>query len=344
MSRNIEKDFKVVTVVKDSNRFVEGNKLYAWRVHILALNDDGEPMKNHDFINKVEYILHESFGKKPQIRRDPPYALEEKGWGSFYLKIKLYFNDEKRTVYEIDHDLNVNKERYIEDHIVTFKNVSARDRSLLNPADEKEENTPPRPVRGGKRVGKAPHKAPSETKNGIETQPKRTSEGKKSLVRETREIKEASLPPRNRYAAPPQISRRTQAKAEVNRPDSDNSKDSQKMPSKIPRRAQTKVEDSKLDYDNGRNSQKDLKKARLYKEESEREIPSTERTKANNLKLFNGDKTNHNPSNDYSIFDIKDPEKLRILADPNPFRPLYGLRERSPVVDVSVFTRISRLN
>ncbi|KAJ7384561.1 Protein AF-9 [Desmophyllum pertusum] len=56
-----------------------------------------------NFVEKVVFYLHESFTKP---KRDPPYRVEEQGYGSFFLPVEVYFkNKEEPRKLKFDYDL-----------------------------------------------------------------------------------------------------------------------------------------------------------------------------------------------------------------------------------------------
>jgi transcription initiation factor IIF auxiliary subunit len=63
--------------------------------------------------DKVTYYLHESFGKKAtQTFKQPPFRLEEQGWGEFELKLVLHPLGRGAADVTLMHDLNFLEERY----------------------------------------------------------------------------------------------------------------------------------------------------------------------------------------------------------------------------------------
>lgn len=58
------------------------------------------------FVEKVVFHLHESFPKPKRVLKNPPYAVSEHGYGSFFLPIEVYFKNkiEPRKL-QFDYDL-----------------------------------------------------------------------------------------------------------------------------------------------------------------------------------------------------------------------------------------------
>ncbi len=62
---------------------------YRWLVFV------DEPSERLNDIEAVEYVLHPTFPKPVQVRRDPEdkFALETSGWGEFNIIIRITFKD-----------------------------------------------------------------------------------------------------------------------------------------------------------------------------------------------------------------------------------------------------------
>lgn len=58
------------------------------------------------FVEKVVFILHESFPKPKRSLTKPPYKIEERGYGSFNLPVEIHFrNKEVPRKHKLDYDL-----------------------------------------------------------------------------------------------------------------------------------------------------------------------------------------------------------------------------------------------
>jgi len=61
------------------------------------------------FVEKVVFILHESFPKPRRVIKAPPYEVTECGYGSFTLPVEIYFrnNKEEPRKYRLEYDLSL---------------------------------------------------------------------------------------------------------------------------------------------------------------------------------------------------------------------------------------------
>ncbi|KAL4741941.1 putative Ran-specific GTPase-activating protein 1 [Aspergillus similis] len=117
-----QQSVKLVTeqhvINKDSG--VEGFPLRSWSIEVYLLNEHGEQVPANVF-DKVTYSLHPSFGNRAtQVFKNPPFRIQEEGWGEFDMQIGLTAADNKEHF--IAHDLNFAQSRYESKHVITFKN------------------------------------------------------------------------------------------------------------------------------------------------------------------------------------------------------------------------------
>ncbi|KAF9350256.1 hypothetical protein BGX34_001317, partial [Mortierella sp. NVP85] len=110
--KNITKEIKVIT----EQRIVKGQKKHGfpmrrWKISLMGVGANGEE-EPLPYVDRVEYLLHQTF--EPPLRKvsEYPFTLQEKGWGEFDMKVMLYFADKSTTPYVVDHDLNFQLERY----------------------------------------------------------------------------------------------------------------------------------------------------------------------------------------------------------------------------------------
>ncbi|EON63974.1 transcription initiation factor TFIIF small subunit [Coniosporium apollinis CBS 100218] len=100
---------------------MEGFPMRAWSIEIYLVNEHGEEVPANIF-DKAQYRLHPSFEKRAlQTIKQPPFRIQEKGWGEFDMQITLTAKH-KGGDNTLDHDLNFQKERYEAVHTVTFRN------------------------------------------------------------------------------------------------------------------------------------------------------------------------------------------------------------------------------
>lgn len=123
--------------VKTQNVIVEESAdedelpLRKWKVEICLLdaNDTEVPA---DLLSSVTYHLHQSFPNPIRKLTEPPFALEEEGWGEFDMKIVCKFISKGGT-FTIYHDLNFQDDAFAVDytvhvplHLPNFTNELAR--------------------------------------------------------------------------------------------------------------------------------------------------------------------------------------------------------------------------
>jgi len=60
------------------------------------------------FVEKVVFLLHESFPRPRRVCKEPPYKVSETGYGSFNLPVEVYFrNKEEPRKYRLEYDLTL---------------------------------------------------------------------------------------------------------------------------------------------------------------------------------------------------------------------------------------------
>ena len=62
---------------------------HKWQVFVKGLCDEDISF----FVRKVVFKLHDSFENPSRTLEQPPYMLEETGWGEFDIVVKIYFQD-----------------------------------------------------------------------------------------------------------------------------------------------------------------------------------------------------------------------------------------------------------
>ncbi|KKK12746.1 putative transcription initiation factor subunit (TAF30), partial [Aspergillus ochraceoroseus] len=109
----------VVCVYRNKDSGVEGFPLRSWSIEVYLVNEHGEQVAANVF-DKVTYTLHPSFGDRAvQVFKNPPFRIQEEGWGEFDMQIGLTAADKEHSV---SHDLNFSQARYESKHVITFKN------------------------------------------------------------------------------------------------------------------------------------------------------------------------------------------------------------------------------
>lgn len=92
----------------------EGFPMRGWSIEVHLLDAQGQISPDNIF-DKVTYRLHPTFVNPNRTIKQPPFKLEEQGWGEFELAIDLTLLD-KSGERKINHDLNFQQEHYEVDH------------------------------------------------------------------------------------------------------------------------------------------------------------------------------------------------------------------------------------
>lgn len=105
--------------------------LRKWRVEICLLDISGNEIPA-EVLFSVTYNLHKSFQNPVRKLVEPPFALEEEGWGEFDMKIVCRFI-KNGGLFTINHDLNFQDDAYAVDytvhaplHLPNFRNELAK--------------------------------------------------------------------------------------------------------------------------------------------------------------------------------------------------------------------------
>lgn len=119
----------------------------------------------HYFIEKVVFHLHESFPKPKRVIKEPPYRVSESGYGSFTLKVEIYFrNKEDPRKVRFDYDLTL---QIVGMPPLNITKVEAL--TFLNPSEDFEKKL----LKGGAVVLSSSGTSPSS--NGVKADPNRTA-------------------------------------------------------------------------------------------------------------------------------------------------------------------------
>lgn len=87
-----------------------------WSIELVLLDEQGNEIPATIF-DKVVYHLHPTFSNPNRTFMDPPFRIEEQGWGGFELLISGHLL-EKGGERKITHDLHFLKESYQIDHAI----------------------------------------------------------------------------------------------------------------------------------------------------------------------------------------------------------------------------------
>ncbi|KAK4995010.1 hypothetical protein LTR28_000673, partial [Elasticomyces elasticus] len=83
-----------------------------WNINIYVLGPEGDELPANCF-EKVTYYLHPSFPNPTQVFKQPPFRIQEEGWGEFEMNIHLTpIGGGKNSEQKIAHDLNFQSEKY----------------------------------------------------------------------------------------------------------------------------------------------------------------------------------------------------------------------------------------
>lgn len=118
----IQRTIKIITkqdILKNEPK-VENFPTRKWSIEVVLLGKNGEELPAKIF-DKVTYKLHPTFVNPTRHIKEPPFKIEEKGWGEFDLTIVLVFA-EKAGEEVILHDLNFKNNRYEVLHTINIPN------------------------------------------------------------------------------------------------------------------------------------------------------------------------------------------------------------------------------
>lgn len=95
---------------------VENFPMRKWSIELVLLDEQGNEIPATIF-DKVVYRLHPTFANPTRTFTEPPFKIEEQGWGGFELLISCYLLD-KGGEKKITHDLHFMKDTYEIDHVI----------------------------------------------------------------------------------------------------------------------------------------------------------------------------------------------------------------------------------
>lgn len=95
---------------------VENFPMRQWSIEIVLLDDQGNEIPATIF-DKVVYHLHPTFANPNRTFTEPPFRIEEQGWGGFELLISGHLM-EKGGEKKLTHDLHFMKDAYEIDHVI----------------------------------------------------------------------------------------------------------------------------------------------------------------------------------------------------------------------------------
>ncbi|KAF9940086.1 hypothetical protein BGZ65_008326 [Modicella reniformis] len=149
--------YQIITeqhVVKGQKQ--HGFSMRKWKIYLMGIDANGEE-EPLPYVDHVEYLLHHTFEQPLRKVTEYPFALQEKGWGEFDMKVVLYFADKTSEPYVLEHDLNFQLNQYEVPHTLTFKpdltpsfmkllhqsaeTISSRENRLSNSGGERDTKT-----------------------------------------------------------------------------------------------------------------------------------------------------------------------------------------------------------
>ncbi|KAM9921791.1 hypothetical protein OXX59_006277 [Metschnikowia pulcherrima] len=111
---------------------VENYPMRQWSIEITMLNDVGAVVPAN-ILDKVTYTLHPTFANPIRALKQPPFKVEEQGWGEFDIPIAVHLVGipGKSGERKFNHDLNFLQETYTVDHEITIPLKNAQLNKLL---------------------------------------------------------------------------------------------------------------------------------------------------------------------------------------------------------------------
>lgn len=112
-----------------------GENTHKWKCYLNLLN------KEEIAVDKVIFKLHESFTNPLRTLHNPPFEIEERGWGEFEIQIKIFLKDISLKPVNLYHMLKLYPDEYSNTDIVRsekFENVlidSDKDIALKIPTE-----------------------------------------------------------------------------------------------------------------------------------------------------------------------------------------------------------------
>ncbi|OBA21951.1 SAS complex, SAS5 subunit/transcription initiation factor IID, subunit 14 [Metschnikowia bicuspidata var. bicuspidata NRRL YB-4993] len=111
---------------------VENYPMRQWSIEITMLNDQGAVIPA-TILDKVTYTLHPTFANPIRALKQPPFKVEEQGWGEFDIPIAVHLVGipGKQGERKFNHDLNFLQETYTVDHVILVPLKNAQLNKLL---------------------------------------------------------------------------------------------------------------------------------------------------------------------------------------------------------------------
>lgn len=164
---------------------VENFPVRQWSIELVLLDDKNEEIPASIF-EKVTYHLHPTFVNPNRTVTEPPFKIQEQGWGGFPLDISVFFL-EKAGERKIPHDLNFLQEEYEVDHVIQVPTNKPTLVAELEKSGSIEDATgsAANAAAGGKRKG--------SLGNGVEPKPKKAKTGSASTIKGNIDLEKLAL-------------------------------------------------------------------------------------------------------------------------------------------------------
>ncbi|CAG9537303.1 unnamed protein product [Cercopithifilaria johnstoni] len=104
---------------------------HRWTVFVHSFS--GMPFTDRSFISKVVFELHPDFSSPRRVVKEPPFEVNELGYGGFSIPIHITFTGASK-VYKLTYDMNLVLEKYNEQFImqtIEMKQPSSSFRELI---------------------------------------------------------------------------------------------------------------------------------------------------------------------------------------------------------------------
>lgn len=162
---------------------VENFPVRQWSIELVLLNEENKEVPASIF-EKVTYHLHPTFANPDRTITEPPFRIQEQGWGGFPLDISVFFLD-KAGERKIPHDLNFLQEEYEVDHVIQVPTNKPALVTELEKSGPVEEATGSSSTSSGKRKG--------ALGGGTAPKPKKAKTGSASTIKGNIDLEKLAL-------------------------------------------------------------------------------------------------------------------------------------------------------
>jgi len=76
---------------------------HRWSIYVRSFNNDDISA----YVSKVQFRLHETYPNHVRVVTQPPFEVEESGWGEFEIQITIYFADPNEKPVMLYHHLKL---------------------------------------------------------------------------------------------------------------------------------------------------------------------------------------------------------------------------------------------